>query len=60
MIICQEISPRPHFVIDGFQRRDLGQGGLGDCWFVAAASKFFFTVFISSSIILFDYSIIEL
>ncbi|CAF4075957.1 unnamed protein product [Rotaria sordida] len=32
-----EIVEKPHFVIDGFQRRDIGQGALGNCWFMAAA-----------------------
>lgn len=60
MIICQEIVDRPHFVIDGFQRRDICQGRLGNCWFMAAAGKFFFAFFISSPVIFFDYSNIEL
>jgi hypothetical protein len=41
MIICQEINDHPHFVIDGFQRQDIGQGRVGNCWFVAAAGKLF-------------------
>ncbi|CAF3599350.1 unnamed protein product [Rotaria sp. Silwood1] len=28
---------KPQFVIDGFQRGDLDQGEIGNCWFIAAA-----------------------
>jgi calpain, invertebrate len=32
-----EICNDPQFFVDGFSRFDVNQGGLGDCWFLAAA-----------------------
>jgi hypothetical protein len=31
-----ELFSSPKFVVDGFSRFDVRQGGLGDCWFLAA------------------------
>lgn len=31
-----EICKNPQFVVEGFSRFDVRQGGLGDCWFLAA------------------------
>lgn len=33
----QTVFQRPRFVIDGFQRGDLDQGEIGNCWFIAGA-----------------------
>lgn len=33
-----EIRNNPQFVFQGFSREDVHQGGLGDCWFLAALS----------------------
>lgn len=34
----REICSDPKFVVDGYTRFDVRQGGLGDCWFLAALS----------------------
>lgn len=34
-----EIRREPKFVLEGFSRFDVHQGGLGDCWLVAAIAN---------------------
>ena len=34
-----EIAQDPKFVVDGFSRFDVHQGGLGDCWFLASLAS---------------------
>ena len=31
-----QVTNKPQFVVDGFDRNDLVQGSIGDCWFIAA------------------------
>ncbi|XP_058123078.1 calpain-A-like [Anopheles ziemanni] len=35
----KEIMANPKFVVDGFSRFDVRQGGLGDCWFLASCAS---------------------
>lgn len=36
MSTLQQVHKDPQFVINGFDKCDLDQGYLGDCWFLAA------------------------
>ena len=34
--ICfKEVKPRAKFVVNGFDRCDMDQGYIGNCWFIA-------------------------
>jgi hypothetical protein len=34
----REVCNNPQFVVDGFHRKDIAQGDIGDCWFMSGIS----------------------
>ncbi len=37
-ISIQKVFPNAKFVVNGFERFDLDQGIMGDCWFIAGCA----------------------